>query len=341
MRSCLIRCFTSFAFLLGLHTAVQADPLVVVNFPGAAKTELRAINNAGQIVGNFVDSSGRFHGFRFDRATNTFTTIDIAGAANTLLFGINNNGQMVGSFGDSLSGLTRGFLMNGIGSTAIPFDVPGALSTQAFGINDLGQIVGGFASPNGDRISAFLLNGIGGSFTVIDIPGAVNFTTATGINNSGQIVGGFGELDLSFGGDTILSSHGFVLNTVGGPHITIDVETSPGEVAAVTVPLGINNLGDISGFFLNANDPATDHGFLRLRGTDPVSFSVPGAFDTAVAGLNDFRFLVGAFNDSTHGFIAGPVPEPSSLILGVTGFVSLLGYVRRRRRLGNRRSNFD
>ena len=332
MRSYLVRCFTSFAFLLGLHTAVQADPLVVVTFPGAVKTELRAINNAGLIVGNYVDSNGQFHGFQLDRVTGTFTTIDVSGAANTLLFGINNNGQMVGTFGDSLSGLTRGFFMNGIGSTAIPFDVPGALATQAFAINDLGQIVGGFATPAGDRISAFLLNGIGGNFTVIDIPGAVNFTNATGINNAGQIVGGFGELDLSFGGDTIVSSHGFVLNTIGGPHITIDVETSPGEIAAVTLPLGINNLGDISGFFLTADDPTIDHGFLRLRGTDPVSFAVPGAFDTAVAGINDLRFFVGAFNDSTFGFLAGPVPEPSSLILGVTGFVSLLGYVRRRRR---------
>lgn len=333
MRSYLAVCFTSFAFLLGLHTAVQADPLAVITFPGAVKTELRAINNAGQIVGNYVDSNGRFHGFQFDRITNTFTTIDVAGAANTLVFGINNNGQMVGTFGDSLSGVSRGFLLNGIESTPIPFDVPGALATQAFAINDLGQIVGGFASSSGDRLSGFLLNAIGGNFTVLDIPGAVNFTTATGINNAGQITGGFGELDLGSGGDVILSSHGFVLNTVNGPHITIDVETSPGVFAAVTVPLGINNLGDISGFYLTADDPTLDHGFLRLRGTDPVNFSVPGAFDTAVGGINDFRFIVGAFNDSTFGFLAGPVPEPSSLILGVTGFVSLLGYVRRRRRL--------
>ena len=174
MRSYLVRCFTSFAFLLGLHTAVQADPLVVVTFPGAVKTELRAINNAGLIVGNYVDSNGQFHGFQLDRVTGTFTTIDVSGAANTLLFGINNNGQMVGTFGDSLSGLTRGFFMNGIGSTAIPFDVPGALATQAFAINDLGQIVGGFATPAGDRISAFLLSGIGCTRDIDGSEGAGN-----------------------------------------------------------------------------------------------------------------------------------------------------------------------
>ncbi|HEU4769203.1 MAG TPA: PEP-CTERM sorting domain-containing protein [Pyrinomonadaceae bacterium] len=334
MRSFLVFFFTSLSFVLGLHTAVQAEPLVFINHPGAVATEVRGINNSGQMVGSFLDSSGRFHGFLLDRVGGTFTTIDVSGAANTLLFGINNNGQMVGTFGDSLSGITRGFLLNASGSTAIPFDVPGALATQAFGINDHGQIVGGFATPTGDQIRGFLLDGIGGNITTIDIPGAVNFTTATAINNAGQITGSFGELDLGPAGDRIISSHGFVVNSVDGPHIIIEVETSPGVFAPVTVPLGINNLGDVSGFFLSdALNQPTDHGFLRFAGTEtPVLFDVPGSFSTAIAGINDLRFFVGAFNNSTIGFVSESIPEPSSLMLIGTGFLSLFGYVRRLKR---------
>lgn len=336
MRSYLRSCFTSLAFVLGLHTAVQAEPIVFINHPEAVATQARGINNAGQIAGSFLDSSGRFHGFLLDRVGGTFTTISVAGAANTFVFGINNNGQMVGTFGDSLSGSTRGFLLNGIGSSAIPFDVPGAFSTQAFGINDHGQIVGGFATADGDRVSGFLLDGIGGSFTTFDIPGAVNFTSATAINNAGQIVGAFGELDLGIGGGIPLSSQAFLLNSVDGPHIIINVETSPGVPAPITIALGINNLGDIVGFYdvdASAGDDTSIHGFLRFGDTgNPISFDVPGGFGTVVSGINDAGFFVGAFGGSTVGFVAEPVPEPSSLILGAIGFVSVLGYVRRRLR---------
>ena len=65
--------------------------------PGATSTDsttLHGINNAGQIVGTFQDSTGRLHGFL--DAGGTFSIIDMPGATYTKAFGINDAGHIVG-----------------------------------------------------------------------------------------------------------------------------------------------------------------------------------------------------------------------------------------------------
>ena len=99
----------------------------------------RGINDAGQIVGDFQDST-TMHGFL--DVGGSFTTIDVPGARSTSAQGINDAGQIVGYFIDSTG--DHGFLDTGGSFTVI--DVPGASFTSAQGINDAGQIVGTFES---------------------------------------------------------------------------------------------------------------------------------------------------------------------------------------------------
>jgi len=120
--------YSGFLDTNGTFTAVNA-PL------GTKENWIWDINNSGQIVGAYEDSSGATHGF-ID-TNGTFTTInDPLGADGTDAYGINDIGQIVGAYVD-ISGATHGFLdTNG---TFMTIFGPGS---SAVGINNAGLIVG-------------------------------------------------------------------------------------------------------------------------------------------------------------------------------------------------------
>ena len=74
------------------------------------------INNAGQIVGDFVDAAVLGHGFLLSEGN--FTTIDVPGSFQSFAGGVNNAGQIVGTFADDTG--QHGFL-------ATPVPEPGTL----------------------------------------------------------------------------------------------------------------------------------------------------------------------------------------------------------------------
>src|SRR5262249_20920910 len=102
-----------------------------------------AINNMGQIVGNYTDT-GAVHGFLY--SNGTYTTLDDP-SGRTIALGINNLGQIVGEYGDA-SNTAHGFLYSN--GTYTTLDDPLANltgngnGTLAQGINDAGQIVGSY-----------------------------------------------------------------------------------------------------------------------------------------------------------------------------------------------------
>jgi probable HAF family extracellular repeat protein len=104
--------------------------------PGARSTEALGIDNAGDVVGTYTDSSGRSHGFLYG-SQGVLTTIDVPGSTETFVNGINNLGTIVGSFTSSVSG-THGFIYEGGVFTMV--DAPSGI-TQLLSINDLGEIV--------------------------------------------------------------------------------------------------------------------------------------------------------------------------------------------------------
>ncbi len=187
------------AVVVAAMGAARATPytFTTIDVPGAsAGTAARGINTAGQIVGDFTDSTGT-HGFL--GTGGSFTAINVPGAFSTEAMGINAAGQIVGFSGIG----AHGFLDSGGSFTTI--DAPGALATQAEGINDAGQIVGGFQDKTGTH--GFLESS--GNFTTIEVPGATA-TVAYGINAAGQIVGLFDD-------NTSRFPHGFLASPVAVP----------------------------------------------------------------------------------------------------------------------------
>ena len=57
------------------------------------------MNNAGDVVGDYVDSGGVMHGFIFDGVS--FKSFDVLGSTATTINGINDDGQIVGFFTDA------------------------------------------------------------------------------------------------------------------------------------------------------------------------------------------------------------------------------------------------
>jgi len=149
--------------------------------PKSQLTEAIGINDIDQIVGDYRDQNGFFHGFLYQDGIYSSIDVPFIPSFDTGAFGINNLGEIVGCY----SLCSRGFLHNSERSIFTRIDIPGAVVTQASDINDLGQIVGTYSS-DGLTVHGFLYDGSG--FTLIDVPGSV-LTDLFGINNAGQVVG--------------------------------------------------------------------------------------------------------------------------------------------------------
>jgi uncharacterized membrane protein len=172
-----------------------------IDVPGSLATNATKINNRGQIVGVYSDTSRdlgdrpnsdptapnyKLRGFLLDKH-GRFTTIDVPGATATTAFGINDRGQILFRYGDDRSPVRGAVLSKGLFTR---FDAPGIPLTFSFGLNDRGQIVGVSGDPaDPSTARGFLLaKGAKGPVTTISRPGAP-VTVPTGINNRGQIVG--------------------------------------------------------------------------------------------------------------------------------------------------------
>jgi probable HAF family extracellular repeat protein len=153
---------------------------------------------------------------------------------------------------------------------------------------------------------SFLYNPKDGTYTTLDVPSAIGIgTVAQGINSSGQIVGYYRNGD-PFGQQF---DHGFLYNPTDGTYTTLDDPfAAPGPFA--TVATGINDLGQIVGYFTDAN--GGQHGFLYTVGTF-ITLDVPSTppNGTFPHGINNNQVVGSTFGG--HGFLAtiGPsLPPP-------------------------------
>jgi probable HAF family extracellular repeat protein len=223
---------------------VTTESFRSVNISGAAQQMASAVNDSGEIVGQWSDSSGVIHGYL--QSGGTFSIIDVPfpGANLTAAFGINNSGQIVGFWADATT--SHGFLLSG--GTYTTFDYPGAVFTVPNAINNNGEIDGFYGDIAG-VYHGFSLSG--GSYTSLDPPGSMS-TEAYGINDAGDVVGVYcrtTECATNF--DTF---QGFVLS--GGTYKTISI---PG--ATETAAVEINNAGSIVGTYIT---PVGRNGFLAV-----------------------------------------------------------------------------
>jgi len=254
----------------------------VLTIGGSTQLTANDINDNGQVVGQFTDSSGVAHGFVYEE--DSFCRLDYPGGRATNILGINNLGQMVGMFATLTA--TCGFLYDR-GKFSPPLSYPGAGNlTVPNGINDRGEIVGVFQDATPGEHSFHCK---AGTWEALTYPNAAE-TAAEDINNSGQIVGGFPDAT---------GTHGFVyLENVGV--FTPPLDHPPSTVIALR---GINNGGQIVGGYLDAQ--GHEHPFLYMaKALHPIL--IPGAISASVNGINDRGQVVGNFQSArgAQSFVA-------------------------------------
>lgn len=247
-----------------------------IKVAGAQSTAVYGINNAGAMVGSYVDSGGIRHGFLLKGGV--VTNIDDPNGTDTYCFAISKSGAIVGWYATTLSHSAQGFLyQDGVFTDIGP---AGSTGSQAIGINDLGQITGNYGDDNG-RSHAFLYDG--SHYTQIDVPGAT-YTLGGSINNHGVMT--IVWLDSEFNAESSLYD--------GNTFTTIDVPGAESSSAG-----GIDNHGHVVFSWESATD---DYRGALLKGGTYHNFRVGAR--TWGYGINDNHVIVGAFNNK-QGVLVG------------------------------------
>jgi probable HAF family extracellular repeat protein len=265
-----------------------------------------------------------------------FTTIDIP-LPKAVPTGINNSGWVVGTSDEG------SFVFSPADGAHVHLQY-GINVTKAQGINAAGSIVGYYADPFKAFNHGFLLS-TDGTYSKLDAAFS-NYSYEEewpeGINNAGQIVGYFGTSS----GPVAYGFYGFELSADHKSLRAFDVHTViPDAEAGSTYPMGINNAGQIVGYYFDT--AGDEHGFLLspdlgLLGTIDVQTVIPDAKagTTSARGINNNGQIVGTYEDTGgghHGYVLSAdlksyekIDDPNGIgdtfAFGINDAGSVVGY---------------
>lgn len=241
--------------------------LTTVDAPFSILTQIRGINERGDVVGTFIPiqnvgaPGGGFRGLVI-RNGGPLTTVDFQPTHfNTILMRITPNGTIIGCYHDI--GIDSGPQDSMHGITISPNGVMTSIDDEVHGVQFGGGMHTGTAN-NGKKKAGFLwdhdprFNRSRGyeiekdKFVLFDVPGSL-YTQAWDVNNSGDIVGMYGDGDVV--ADAHLRARGFLKS-----NDTYQSIVYPGAVD--TRAFGISASGDIVGTYQNADGHT--HGFVAL-----------------------------------------------------------------------------
>ena len=235
------------------------------------------INTVGEITGYYYDSFFASHGF-LRTPSGTFTTFDPPTSQGTIPEAINSTGQIMGIYvsTDPMTGLGQVHVFLRTKNGTLTIDPPGLVTANQSGsagyaggsvvisgqdgaINAAGSVVGYYADSLG--YGGFLRTP-DGTITAINEPNSANsahWTYVNAINPSGTIIGTYLDNTASS------TSHGFVRDpkgnytTIDGPNSPLPPFLPPFSTSATA----INLVGEITGWYQDANVPFNPHGFVR------------------------------------------------------------------------------
>jgi hypothetical protein len=295
-----------FAFPLMGTFAQQAassgsiEVITTFDYPGAGNLTLpQKINERGDVVGEFIDSSGVTRGFvRFSDGSFSDPIVD---PNDTVGFtegrGINNSRTVAGDYVIS-DGTLHSFFLSG--GTFTEYDVPNTVQTNLLSINDAASFTGGF-DPDGSGIFQGFIS-VDGTLTSFSVPGAAG-TFAYEINNSEELTVGY-YID-----GVIL--HGYYRDSSGTLHFPIDPSGS-----TTTVLFGLNDRNWVVGRY--ADSGGATHGLFFIPPNQFSTFDYPGSTFTSLNGINDKGIICGRYVASgiAHGFLARITGTPPTQPMG-------------------------
>jgi hypothetical protein len=246
------------------------------DFGAGLSTGIQAINNKGDMAGDFGSNSAVSQGFLLPNG-RTAVTFGVPGLA-TYPQAMNDSGTIVGVYLGS-DGNYHAFQRT-LDGTLFTFDYPGAVSTHAEGINNAGAINGYFTDSSGNTHGFF---GGMGFFTQYDISGAAN-SLPRAINDFGTVAGSIG--------DTSGVMHGFAVQLCA-VNVSNLIRVTPGAI----------NYNSATGEYVQTVT-------LKNTGSTPIT----GPFYLLFAGLPPGVFPANATGVSTCAAPPTPSVAPTPFI---------------------------
>jgi hypothetical protein len=246
------------------------------------------VNSAGSIVG----ADGMGNAFIISGGGSPVSFLPGSSTAATA-FGINDNGAIAGQM--TLGAAMPGFVLNG--DSLITVNAPtsaGANVVNAQGINNNGLVVGFYVGTDGQfhGFTGNISSAVGGVLTgtaltdptIPSIPGEPGatfvFSQMLGVNDNGIAVGYYG--------DSTTSQHGYFYNTLTGKYTFLDdPDAAFNNGVEVTQITGINNSGEITGFYSDAN--GVFHGFVATAVPEPGSLALLCIGTASLLGVQCMR----------------------------------------------------
>jgi hypothetical protein len=274
--------------------------------PGSTYTQGSAINDFGEVAGDYADENGIFHSF-LRRANGTIVTFDPPGVGSganasgivSAPTGINNRGDIVGLYYDSgtpFAGV-HGYVRwaNGRFST---FDDPSTnsspVNTTPYAISDTGEIVGSFNTAT--TILGFVRK-VDGSFITVDGPAGSTLSYCLDANVEGAAVCGYeypvGEF---FSTGAFLRYPNGTVVTYSAPGSSFPDGTSVGCMNAcpgISGTAALNIEGAVTGYYGDAE--GVQHGYVRHANGSFTEFTINGTDNTVPSSINALGTVVGSY----------------------------------------------
>jgi hypothetical protein len=315
----------SWLFLLIAVPAFAQFKYTAVNVSGAAETEVRGVNNYGEIVGFYRPPTAscpelpsnpqvpicNVKGFKI--VNGVLTKLMVPGSLATSIMGVNDYGDLVGFYTKTSSACIieqHGFIWFHQ-NVIVSIDYPGAgfcgtdaAWTVPMGINKAGTVVGAYWSPqNGQPGGGFVYKN--GQFSVMNLGGpgvCYSCTGVYGIANRGAIVGAawrlLGVIPMWVSYMKKGSDEDFFSNAMDDSWAT-----------------GVNDNIDVAGYGVYGNGYFAKHIELN-EGTNDAEVTpqflgvfYPNSVGTYPFAMNNQRSIVGAYmsvDGLMHGFVAAP-----------------------------------
>jgi len=258
-----------------------------------------------------------------------FRTIDNqADPTFNQLLGINDLGRISGYFGSGADAAhpNKGYTVKPPYAQANfqNENFPGSVQTQVVGINNHGTTVGFYVDAAGANIGFVRRSGVFTSVINPATPAQGGVNQLLGLNDEAMAVGFYNDA----GG----ASHGYTYNLNTKVFSPVTLPVAADSVTAT----GINDLGDISGFYsvghvTNGFVLEGHHGFRKIQ--------LGAGTSTQALGINQLGMVVGSFVDGAgtmHGFVwsggrASQIDDPDhgadgTLVNGLNDLGQLVGF---------------
>jgi hypothetical protein len=296
----------------------QAFTYAPINVPGAVATQARGINNKGEVVGFYQTTSCINTDVRvptcptkgFKLANGAYVKLMVPNSVSTAIMGVNDNGDLTGFYKKS-DGSEHGFIWyhtNVVRTIDFQSNV-----TVPWGINKAGIVGGGFwgTGQNGTFPSGGWV-WINGQFSNMNPNNGAGpcCESVTGVSNNGILSGLVFQSDFFMAWMKESTDEDFFTYPNGGTQ------------CCDTSGTGINNNIDMIGFtgfqgwftkHIELNEVESSGEvtpkFIKVNFPGQTTTQPPGPLPTYPFGLNDKRWIAGAYTDSAnhlHGFVAKP-----------------------------------